>query len=308
MLTGASGFIGRHCVPRLVAQGYEVHAVSARSSAAKDSFGVRWHRFDLQDADACARAVEVIAPTHLLHLAWIATPGVFWRSEANLGWLASGVRLIDAFYRRGGERAVGVGTCAEYAWSSEQSVEGRTRLEPDTIYGRCKLALGLAFDAAAQIHGRGAAWARLFFPYGPGEPDGRLIPAVVRALLKGEAVECTHGRQMRDFVYIDDVADALVTLLGSTAGGAFNIGGGRGMALRDVVGAIVAQLGHPELVKFGAREPPPGDPQYVVADIARIGRETGWQPKVMIEDGIARTIAAWRDRIQLEGSSACGSA
>jgi nucleoside-diphosphate-sugar epimerase len=307
MVTGATGFIGCHCVQRLVAAGYEVHAVSSQSSSSAACAGIRWHRHDLHDPIACVAAIDAIRPTHLLHLAWIATPGVFWSSEANLAWLASGVRLIDEFYRRGGKRAVGAGTCAEYAWTAADSAEMETPLHPDTIYGRCKLALSLAFEAAAGVHGQSAAWARLFFPYGPGEPEARLIPAVIRALLRGEVVECTHGRQVRDFVFVDDVADALVALLANSAQGAFNIGSGTGNTLREVVDVIVSRLGHGELVRFGARAAPPGDPMRVVADVSRVGREIGWKPRVGIEEGIDCAIASWRARLNSEGSGACGS-
>lgn len=307
LLTGATGFVGSRCMPRLVAAGYEVHAVGNRGIHLRGDGAVTWHQVDLRDVAACERLVGEVAPTHLLHLAWIATPGVFWGSPDNLAWLAAGVRLVDAFFRRGGVRAVGVGTCAEYEWSAEDSMEGRTFLAPDTIYGRCKLALGLAFEAAAQAHSRSAAWARLFFPYGPGEAQARLIPAVISALLRREKVQCTHGRQIRDFVYVDDVADALVALVVCEASGAFNVGSGVGMTLRDVVAEIVKQVGLADHVVFGARQPPAGDPAYVVADISRIRRELGWQPKVGIEAGIANAIDAWRDRIKMEGSSVCGS-
>lgn len=307
LLTGAAGFVGSRCMSRLVAAGYEVHAVGHRSVHAPGERAVTWHQVDLTDGAACERAIGEIAPSHMLHLAWIATPGVFWRSPENLAWLAAGVRLVDAFFRRGGIRAVGVGTCAEYEWSAEDSIEGRTPLSPDTIYGRCKLALGLAFEAAAQVHSRSAAWARLFFPYGPGEAQARLIPAVISGLLRSEQVQCTHGTQVRDFVHVDDVADALVALVGSEAQGAFNVGSGVGRTLREVVAEIVKQVGLADHVIFGARQPPAGDPPHVVADISRIRRELGWQPKVGIEAGIASAIEAWRDRIKMEGSSVCGS-
>lgn len=297
LMTGAAGFIGARCLPRLIERGYEVHAVTSRTVPAAMDTRITWHRCDLLDAAACARLAESVRPSHLLHLAWIAVPGKFWSSPDNLRWLAAGVHLADAFYRSGGQRALGSGTCAEYAWGTGDCDEMATPLHPDTIYGRCKLALGLAFDAAAAVHGGRAAWARLFFPYGPGEPAERLIPAVIRSLLQGEPVDCTHGGQIRDFIYVDDVAAALIALLDSDAQGAFNIGTGTGMSLQDVIATITARLGRADLVRFGARQPPPGDPQRVVADIGRLKQQTGWQPAYSIDAGIDATIAAWRERL-----------
>jgi nucleoside-diphosphate-sugar epimerase len=238
-----------------------------------------------------------------LHLAWIATPGQFWGSQLNLEWLASSVSLVDAFYRRGGARALGVGTCAEYAWGTQDYSEEDSPLVPDTVYGRCKHALGLAFSAAAAAHCASAAWARLFFPYGPGEPQQRLIPSVIRGLLRDEAVDCTAGTQVRDFVFVEDVADALVALLESNAPGEFNVGSGRAASIRDVVAVIVAQLGRDHLVHFGTRDPPPGDPPRVVANITKLQHATGWRPQTTIDVGVGRTIDYWRQHIAHQGNA-----
>ena len=299
LVTGAAGFIGARCLPRLIEKGYEVHAVTSRTAPPAVKARIVWHRCDLLDAAACARLAESVRCSHLLHLAWIAVPGKFWSSPDNLRWLAAGVHLVDAFYRNGGQRAVGSGTCAEYAWGPDDCDESATPLHPDTVYGRCKLALGFALEAAAAVHGASAAWARLFFPSGQGEPAERLIPAVIRSLLRGEQVDCTHGRQIRDFVYVDDVAAALVALLDSEAQGAFNVGSGTGASLRDIVATITARLGRAELVRFGVRQPPPGDPDRVVANIGRLKQQTGWQPAYGVAAGIDATIAAWRERLAL---------
>ena len=154
--------------------------------------------------------------------------------------------------------------------------------------------MSFALEAAASSAGGTAAWARLFFPYGPGQPAERFIPAVIRGLINGEAVECTHGNQVRDFVFVDDVADALVKMLTNAGTGAFNVGSGHAFSLREVVGVICEKLGRADLIRFGARPSPPGDPERVVADITRIRKVIGWQPSYSIEAGIDRAIAAWR--------------
>src|SRR5687767_11286721 len=108
LLTGARGFIGRRCLPRLVARGFEVHAVSGSThSVSQAGAAAQWHQCDLRDGAAAAALVESVRPTHLLHLAWIAQPRVFWTSPDNHAWLAAGKRLADAFYGAGGLRAVG---------------------------------------------------------------------------------------------------------------------------------------------------------------------------------------------------------
>lgn len=295
LVTGASGFIGRRCLERLIAAGLEVHAVTSPSgSVVTDSPGVDWHRVDLLDVHQCDSLVAQTEPHYLLHAAWIATPGVFWTSPENLAWLASTATLVRSFYARGGVRAVGVGTCAEYEWGEEDCRERSTPLRPSTAYGQCKLAACLAFEAAAVSHSRGWAWARLFFPYGPGEPPKRLIPAVIDAMLRGAPIDCTEGRQVRDFVFVDDIADALVRLLLHEANGVFNVGSGKGRSLRDIVALLGERIGGLDLVRFGARTAPPDDPARVVADVGRLQNELGWKPACSIEAGLDRTIAEAR--------------
>src|SRR5260370_7046858 len=98
LVTGARGFIGRRCLPRLAALGFETHAVS---SAPIDGGGATWHRCDLLDGAACEALVRRLRPTHLLHLAWIAQPGLFWTIPLNMAWLAPAGPLVSASHSAG---------------------------------------------------------------------------------------------------------------------------------------------------------------------------------------------------------------
>jgi nucleoside-diphosphate-sugar epimerase len=300
LVTGATGFIGRCCLKLLVESGFEVHAVSSHAATADARMPVEWHRLDLLDGSSPVGFLDDLQPSYLLHLAWFAKPGAFWSSEENFRWLTASTELFRAFYAVGGQRAVGAGTCAEYRWVTDDCDEERTPLQPETVYGRCKLATSLATAAAASLAGQNMAWARIFFPYGPGEPDDRFIPSVIGGLLRGESIACTHGNQIRDFIYVDDVARALVALLSGTACGAFNVGTGRSTSLREIAGLICSRLGHTDRVEFGAKVAPVGDPQRVVASINRLKSGVGWQPSVSLEQGIDNTIAAWRDRLHIK--------
>lgn len=294
LVTGARGFIGRRCLPLLAARGFEVHAVS--SSGWRMPGPATWHRCDLLDPAQAELLVERVRASHLLHLAWIATPGLFWASPSNLEWLDAGVRLVDKFYRAGGIRAVGAGTCAEYGMTGSPFAEERSALAPDSVYGETKAAMYFALRAASR--GRGTwAWARLFFPYGPGEPPSRFIPALIDGLLAGKMVDCTHGRQVRDFVHADDVAEACATLVDCTVSGAYNVGSGEGASLREVADLVIAELGHRELVRFGQRPAPAHDPAHVVADPCMPLRGLAWAPRISLAEGIRRTIAARRASI-----------
>ncbi len=306
LLTGATGFIGRHCLPALVAAGFdEIHAVSTRAAtdganelAPRTTTGVRWHETNLLSDDAAERLVAEVRPTHLLHMAWYAEPGKYWTSPLNEDWLRASVRLLGAFASHGGERAVAAGTCAEYDWNYDgYCSESETPLAPATLYGRSKHALHDALETLARERGLSAAWGRVFFLYGAHEHPQRLVSSVIRALLRGEPARCTHGEQLRDFLYVQDVADAFVALLASDARGAFNIASGEAVSLKTVVNKIAEKLQRPDLVQLGAIPAPAGEPQLLAADVSRLRGEVGWSPAYTLDAGLDASISWWRGRM-----------
>ena len=137
LLTGASGFLGRHAVPALLDRGFEVHAATRRASCIP---GIIPHTLDLFDQVATAALMQHLRPSHLLHLAWDVTPGRFWQAPENLDWVAASLHLYRAFAAAGGRRATIAGTCAEYNWAGDQLDEGAP-LRPAMLYGVAKHAL-----------------------------------------------------------------------------------------------------------------------------------------------------------------------
>src|ERR1044072_871931 len=214
LVSGASGFIGRHCLPILVARGYEVHAVATKPQADLEA-AVTWHFVDLLDGEMAANLIRDMNPTHLLHLAWYAVPGKYWRATENLDWVAASLNLVKAFAREGGKRVVIAGSCAEYDWSDGWCSESTTLLAPATLYGACKHALRVMVDAYARQSNLSFAWGRLFYLYGPYEQPQRLVSSVIRSLLLDERAQCSSGEQKRDFLFVQDAASAFTALLDS---------------------------------------------------------------------------------------------
>ncbi len=293
LITGATGFIGRQCLPLLLEQGYEVHAATIEQPS-PELPDVRWHQMDLLDASQTQRLVESVAPSHLLHFAWYTAPGKYWSTPENLRWVQASLELLRDFVRAGGQRVVMAGTCAEYDWDYGYCSEFTTPLHPRTLYGTSKHALQQLVEAFAREVGVSVAWGRIFFLYGPYEHPGRLVSSVIRALLNEEPAMCSHGNQIRDFLYVKDVADAFVTLLGKDVSGAVNIASGYPLSIRDLVYKIATRLGREDLIHLGALPTAPNDPPLLVADVRRLKEEVGWQPHYEIEAGIEESIAWWR--------------
>jgi nucleoside-diphosphate-sugar epimerase len=288
LLTGATGFIGRHALTRLRAAGHDVHAVTSRERPPGGD-RVTWHQADLL---AGADVVAEVAPEVLVHLAWYVEPGRYWTAPENVRWVEASLVLLRAFADAGGRRAVIAGTSAEYDWHAVGQLceEDGTPLRPATLYGAAKHSLHAVAAAYAEQAGFELAWGRIFFVYGPGEPERRLVPSVGRALLAGESVPTTRGDQVRDFLHVEDAAGAFAALADAETTGAVNIGSGDPVTVRDVFDTLAELAGRPELLRPGALPDRKGDPLRLVADVSRLRGEVGFAPRIALRDGLAATL------------------
>lgn len=299
LLTGATGFIGRHAIEGLRARGYEIHAVASPAGGVF-SAEVEWHRADLLEPGTPARLAARVRASDLLHFAWYVEPGAFWSSPHNLRWVGASLELLRAFRENGGVRAVLAGSCAEYEWGHDLCTEAGTPLAPATLYGACKHAVQQVASAFARQSGLSFAWGRVFLLYGPHEPPGRLVSSVAASLLKGEPAPCSRGTQLRDILHVQDVADAFVAVLDSVVEGPVNIGSGVPVRVSEVVQALGRAAARPELIRLGALPDRPSDPPRLCADVAKLRTATGWNPRYDLEAGLRDTIEWWRVRVQEE--------
>lgn len=298
LVTGASGFLGRHALTALRSGGHEVHGLSRRPPA--DDACI-WHTADMLDADAIARLIRSLRPSHLLHLAWVTEHGRYWTSPENVHWVEATLHLARHFEAAGGRRFVGAGTCAEYTWDDsvtgrEPFDEVRTARNPRHLYGRAKNATFELLSGYCATVGLGFAWGRLFFPYGSLDRRRTLVPSVIQSLRLGQPARCTAGWQRRDFIHVRDAAGAFAALVNGDVTGAVNIGSGVGTAVAELVTSLGALFGRPDLIQLGALERQVDDPEYLVADVRRLLEDVGFVPKTALRDGLEDTVAWWKEQ------------
>jgi len=298
LVTGASGYIGRHTLLPLLDGGHEVYAISRWLDV---DFtwprGVRVLTLDLFDDAARQSAFAELSPEWLLHLAWYAEHGKFWEAQENIAWLSLSIRMLGEFAQNGGQRVVVSGTCAEYRWNGEPCLEALTPLQPRSLYGICKASLFRFLESAAPRLRLSYAWGRIFLLYGSGESEGRLIAATARALLEGRPALCTHGEQIRDFLHVEDAASALVRILTSTVNGPVNIGSGEPISIADAVSELARQARRPDLLRLGALRPREDDVPVLIPDIGRLRDEVGFRPGLGLAQGMQKTLAWWENRL-----------
>ncbi len=288
LVTGATGFLGRHVVDALRARCAEVVAIGRSAHPARQ--GVTSIEADLlADADLTAAIADSGAET-LLHLAWVTEHGAFWTSPLNDAWVEATERLVLAFCRAGGARVVGVGTCAEYDWSAPCCVEESTPLAPATPYGVAKDRARQSTESIADAHGVASAWARVFLPIGAGEPPRKLVPTLIDVLRGAQPVIAVDGMAARDFLHASDVGDALAHVALSDITGPINVCAGVPTVIDALVAHLASRLGaDPALLRARYTERP-GDPRALYGDATRL-RASGWTPALSIQGALDRILA-----------------
>lgn len=295
IVTGANGFIGSHVIDELELRGWDIYAITSNAGNKINTSKITWLEANLLDNDQLEEIFSLVNyPTHLLHLAWDTTPGQYWNSSANLKWVKASLSLFDMFRSVGGKRIVGVGTCAEYDLSYGVCKEYDTPLDYNTVYGSTKNSLNHMLMSYSKHYGISSAWARIFYVYGPREHKLRLVPSIISAMLGGLKANCSHGQQIRDYLYVKDVARALVKLLDSEVSGPVNIGSGTPILLSEIIYKISDIIGHKELVHLGAIPTSVDEPKIVLADITKLKGNTDWNPLFTLEEGLHETVQWWQ--------------
>lgn len=275
LVTGASGFIGRHVLPTLLDAGCEVHTVG-RTRPSTAAGAVVHHEADLLDPDVPTRIVSAAAPQVILHLAWTVEHGRFWTAPENLDWVAATLHLARAAQRAGVRRFVGLGTCVEYDWSDGGAAPRQESdpLAPTTLYGEAKAATFRLLSRAFAAEPATFAWARLFHPFGAGEPSGKLVASLIESLKSGVPIEIRTGDLVRDFIAVQDAGDAIARLALSDVSGPVNIGSGEAVAIRQLALMLEQASGASGLLRFAA-SPAGQTTATMAADVGRLRNEVG---------------------------------
>jgi UDP-glucose 4-epimerase len=298
LVTGASGFVGTAVVNQLVTQDRDIAVLLRNSTDPRQRNSIPdWVtviKGDLLDLNPVADQISSFAPEAVIHLAWGGVSGAERNNPAQTANVFASLDLYRAAAEAGMFRFVGLGSQAEYG-PCPARVDETVPSRPTTVYGAAKLATFHLLDRIAATEGISFGWLRLFSAYGPADDPERLVPHVILRLLAGLSPSLTRCEQMWDYIYVDDVAAAIVAAVDSDSRGAFNLGAGQAYRLVDIVTRIRDMIDGSPPLRFGAMPYRPDQVMHLEADIARLTAASGWAPKVSIEDGLSRTVKWFRE-------------
>jgi dTDP-6-deoxy-L-talose 4-dehydrogenase (NAD+) len=181
----------------------------------------------------------------------------------NLDCLAGTLNLARAFAAEGGKRFVGVGTCAEYDLTVGLLTPDAP-LAPTSLYAACKASAFQVIGRYLESERVSFAWCRLFYLYGQGEDELRLVPYIRKQLEAGQEALLTSGGQIRDFVDVEEAGRMIADVALGHSEGAVNICSGTPVTVRELAESIADEYGRRDLLRFGARPDNPFDPPKVV--------------------------------------------
>ena len=267
LLTGGTGFVGRQVLRALGEKGVLVRAVE-REGKREEIESLKTIESVVTTADLFAETADWWADVckgidTVIHVAWYAEPGKYLQSAKNLNCLMGTLELAKGAAQSGVKRFIGIGTCFEYDLAAGMlSVE--TALRPLTPYAGAKAAVFMALSQWLPTQGVEFAWCRLFYLFGEGEDERRLVPYLRARLAAGEPVELTSGTQIRDFLDVREAGRLIAQTASSDAQGPVNICSGIPITVRQIAERVAAEYRRVDLLKFGVRADNLVDPPQVV--------------------------------------------
>ena len=276
LVTGASGALGQALLHGAVARGVAVAGLARGPVDGLPEGGVHL-RADLL-APGGPPDLAALAPTHLIHAAWVTEHPGYWTSPRNHDWQAASLALLERFAAAGGRHLTFVGTCAEYDWTRPARAGDAPEGYPLTLYGASKLLTTQMLMRRAAELGVGFTCARLFMPYGAGENPARVTTLTVDALLAGRDLHLRAGDVLRDIASTPGIARAVLGLTLAGREGVHDIATGQathlGGFLRETIGAM---LGGAERITWdpydAAVEDPARNPRVLLGDASLLPEE-----------------------------------
>jgi nucleoside-diphosphate-sugar epimerase len=297
LVTGGGGFCGSAIAAALARSGHDVVATvrPGRRPVTPILGQVETVECDLTDPDAVADLLAWVRPDSCVHA---AAAGARERCDdlellvrTNVSATTS---LVGMLADVGATRVVTLGSSSEYGSPAGAMTESSPP-SPDDLYGLSKLAGGLAALAIGRARGLATTHLRLFSVYGPGEAAGRLVASLTRAIAERRPIALTGGRQVRDFVFIDDVVDATLHALVAPTPvvGTFNVGTGIETSVHELAQLACALAGGDvSLLRFGEL-PYRADERFSWrADTRLAAHQLGWKATTSLRAGLAQTLAA----------------
>jgi len=266
-ITGATGFVGRQILSALFRSDCSLRLI-VRKGSRLPSYLEKLPAEFVETSDLFSESLERLRELlknvdTLIHAAWYAEPGLYLTSLVNIDCLIGTLRLAQAFTDCNGRRFIGLGTCFEYDLSQGR-LHPDSSMKPQSLYAACKASAYQVLKELFSLAHKEFTWCRLFYLYGEGEDERRLVPYLRRRLSAGEPAELTSGKQIRDFMDVREAGRMIAEEALGERQGVINICSGVPISVKELAEKIADEYGRRDLLRFGIRSENQVDPPCVV--------------------------------------------
>jgi UDP-glucose 4-epimerase len=316
LVTGGAGFVGSHLVAALLEQDSEVVVLDNLSLGHRGAVlpGARLVVADLADPQALADIVGDGPWDAVFHFASLSLVGESMKLPFKylLENGMNGIRLIESCVKHGVSKFVLSSTANLFGSPERIPIDEAVRVDPHSPYGESKFMIERALRWAGEIYGLRSACLRYFNAAGADakgrigedhEPETHLIPLAIDAVLErrqplavfGSDYETPDGTCIRDYIHVEDLADAHIRVLDQLAHHSvrYNVGTGRGYSVTEIIESVGRIAGRPVPSYPAPRRM--GDPAILIAGAEALRADTGWSPRYTDLDKVVATAFQWRD-------------
>lgn len=294
LVTGGAGFIGSHVTRQLLDAGYKVVVLDNLSTGYKDQVDSRANLVtgNIKDSKKVLAALNGIDA--VIHMAGLIVVPESVKDPIKYcdNNVIGTVNLLDCMKESGCKKIIFSSSACVYGTPDKLPIKEDATLKPDNPYGASKASIEAFLQSFHACFDFDVTILRYFNPYGPGEmhkPETHAIPNFIRATLAKKPIPLYwKGQQIRDFIYIEDLAQAHIDVIKLSGFNIFNLGTEKGIKVKDVIDEIFKIVGYKIPIKdLGKR---PGDVHANYASSQKLHKATGWQAKVSLAEGLKKTI------------------
>ena len=300
LVTGGAGFIGSHVTTQLIEKGHDVVVYDNLSRGFKKLIDPRsvFIKGSLSEKDKLIKALEKVDA--VVHMAAfivvpesVEKPDFYWENN-----VVGTKRLLESMREANVGKIIFSSSATVYGDPDKLPLTERSPIKKAANpYGQTKIEMEELIKKAHDAHGLSAVILRYFNPYGPNElhkPETHAIPNFIKAILDHEPVPLFwKGEQIRDFIYVEDLANAHIAPLDLKGFHVFNVGAGEGTKVVDIVKKIFEIVGYQVPIEdLGERA---GDVPANYTSVSKIKDELGWKAEVSLEKGLRRTIEFFKN-------------
>lgn len=302
-LTGATGFIGSHIASKLLRTGLQTYALCR--DVPKNFSSIHWCIGDLKDRSSLQKAFAAARPHVVIHCAAYGIRHHESSAQELININIQGtLSLMELAAQYGVQRWIQTGSCAEYA-SQEDPVSEAIPPAPSNLYGVTKVASTLLTLQQGVLFHIPTVVLRLFQVYGPFESRERLIPTLLSACIHEQSASLSSSHKIRDFVYVEDVADLYVALATAPQfpdGEIFNIGSGIPTTLKELGIVVESVTGRSGYFNWGEKPNRPNEALSLVADIKKSQNILKWNPKTPLQEGLKKMLRDYNEAKCISGT------